>query len=132
MDLPKLSNLAKGEVGEAYVLFRLAQFGVDAVAGTQNNPYDLVTLGAAPYKVQVKTSSFIMHKCTIFNTQKGRAKNQYEEGDFDILALYQYDLERVVFAAFDGKHRKSINNQLFTAENEYITWLDTLDKLKQS
>ena len=129
MKLPKLDSLAKGEVGEAYVLYKLLRWDEQALIVTQNNPYDIVVLKDKPIKIQVKASSKTKGRSTLFNVRRGGKHDRYKKGEYDVLALFQLDKERVFFKPFVKLRQVSVNTDLFKRKNEYASWLDTLDKL---
>ena len=126
---PDLGPLGKGEVGEAYVLYKLLRWGEEVLQVSQNNPYDLLVLRDKPIKIQVKASTKDRYCSVLFNVRRGLNDKRYEKHDYDILALMALEYEKVVFMPLTKLRQVSVNKDDFNSANEYSSWIAALSNI---
>lgn len=101
----------KGTLGAAKAFVAFAEMGIQVfqAVGSEHLPYDFVIATNEGFKkVQVKYREGVSGRPAIFvpvangwSNSKGHHSRRYSETDFDVLALYVREVDRVLFLSFD-------------------------------
>lgn len=121
------NNISSGYTAELYTQYRISSFGFEVLQVSQDNKYDLVVMASKPLKVQVKSNSQAKESSGSnsykFQLSCGSGtKRMYREGDYDIMALFCFEKEAVLFQPHISQLTKRIQGDNFSRENELASW----------
>lgn len=128
-----------GQVGEAYVLFRLRSFGYKVYSVSEGLPYDLIAdVNNVLIRVQVKTTQqancgrlkFIGWRGRYAKTgSHGASKEKYKDNECDVFAYFAMSLEKAFFKKSEGDMCAEFSASYFADSDELETFESAIEPI---